>query len=126
MLLWGGDNWSGNKEHIKKIEVFQNKAALIILGITTLEVKGHKMANDEIRLRLGIMLKVEETWSIRYILLIGHIARMNESSCLRKIVTETCEGRRSRSRSLRNTRNLLAEGLRLLIDDVDPRGNLND
>ena len=43
-----------------------------------------------------------------------------------KLLKLTCEGRINRGRVFRTTKDSFVEGLMLLIDDVDPRGNLNE
>ena len=51
---------------------------------------------------------------------------MDKNSCPRKLLSATCEGRRSIGVPLRTIRDSFVEVLRLLIDDVDHRGNSND
>ena len=51
---------------------------------------------------------------------------MDKKLCPRKILSVTCEGRRNRCRTFRTTRDSFVEGLRLVIDDIYHRGNLND
>ena len=62
LLLRGGDDWNSNKEDVKKIEAFQNKAVRRILRMTMSQVKEDRIHNDEIRSKLNKMPKAEEIW----------------------------------------------------------------
>ena len=70
--------------------------------------------------------RVEEVWRIRQLLLFNPVTIMEHSSHPRNLLTVMREGRINRDRSLGKTRDLLVKGVRMLIDDADPRGNLND
>ena len=91
-----------------------------------LQVKEGRMTNNEIRSRLNNIPKVEEIQRNRKILLLGRIARIDKNSYHRKLLSETCERRRNVGRPFRTTKDSFADGIRLLIDDIDRGGTLND
>ena len=76
ILLWGGDDWSRNKDNVRRIEKFQNKAIYRTLGTTMAQLKEEETTNDEIRRRLGNALKVADAWRNTQLLLAGRIVRM--------------------------------------------------
>ena len=48
LLLWGGENWSGNQEDIANFEAFQNKAIRTTLCMSIMQVKDEEIMNAEV------------------------------------------------------------------------------
>ena len=126
ILLWGGDDWSRNKDDVRRIEKFQNKAIYRTLGTTMAQVKEEETTNDEIRRRLGNALKVADAWRNRQLLLADRIARMKLSKYPRQLLTATCVGKRNRVMPFRTIRGSFVDVLKLLVKDTDESGDLKD
>ena len=60
-----------------------------IVRMAIFQVKEGETTSDKIMLRLGNKPKVEEFWRNRQLLLLGHISRMDQSSCPRKLMIAT-------------------------------------
>ena len=73
-----------------------------------LKVMEDKTNNDEIRHRLNNNQKIEDIWNNRQLLFLGRVARIDKNSCPRKLLSTTCERRRSMCRRLRTAIGLLA------------------
>ena len=58
LLSWGGDNWGGSKDDIKRLETPQNKAIRQILGMSMSQVKEEEATKDKTRMKFGSMPKV--------------------------------------------------------------------
>ena len=91
-----------------------------------LQVKEDRTTNDEIRSGFNAMAKPEEIWRNRQLLFLGSIARMDKKSCPRTLLSAMCEGRRNMGTLFRTARDSFVDSLRLIIEDVDHRGNLSD
>ena len=48
LLLWGCENWTGNKSDIDKLERFQTKSIRRIMNIKLQEVIDQKITNNEV------------------------------------------------------------------------------
>ena len=72
------------------------------------------------------MQKVEDAQRNRQLMLIGKYFRMKCAKYPRIFLTASCTGKRNRGRPFRAIMDSFADSLKLLIKDVDPRGDLKD
>ena len=80
LMLWGSENWSGNKADIAKMNTFHHKSTRRILGITMGRVKEEEITNEDVRGRFGNIEPMRDTWRKRQLLFIGRIVRLKEGT----------------------------------------------
>ena len=125
LMLWGSENWSGNKADIKLLDTFHHKSIRRILGITMGRVKDEEITNSEIRRRFGGIEALSVTWRKRQLLFIGRIVRLDRNSYPPLLLTATVDGNRSRGRPFRTVKDAFVDNLTSVFPRLDRRGKVS-
>ena len=81
LMLWGSENWGGNKADIAMMNAFYHKSIHRILVIIMGRAKEEEITNDDIIRRFGGIELMRDTWRKRQLLFIGCIVRLKEGMC---------------------------------------------
>ena len=125
LMLWGGENWSGNKADIKLLDTFHHKSIRRILGISMGRVRDEEITNSEIRRRFGSIESLSVTWRKRQLLFIGRIVRLDRKLYPPLLLTATVDGKRSRGRPFHTVKDAFVDSLTLVFPSLDRRGKVS-
>ena len=111
LMLWGSENWSGNKADVAMAEVFHHKSIRRTLGISMMQVKEQEIKNEEVRRRFGNIECMTNIWRRRQLLFIGRIVRLGYKKYPLILLTSTVDGKRGRGRPSRTIRDEFVDNL---------------
>ena len=124
LLLWGGDNWSGNAAGISECEAFYHQEMRRILIISMARVKDDMIRNNTIIKYFLNEPSIEDARRIRQLLFSGRASRMKNNAHPKILFSETVNGIRSRGRQYRAFRDSMVENINLIVPNVEKDGRI--
>ena len=94
IVLWGSENWSGNKNDIVMIEAFHHKAMRRIFKVLVSRVKEDKIKNATIKEWFRNIEPMVRMWRRIKLLFLGKIFILEPSKFLLHMLTATTRGER--------------------------------
>ena len=93
-VLYGAETWGVRAEERRRLNVFEMKCLRSMAGVTLRD----RINNDVVRLRTGMVKRLEERVDARVLRWFGHMERMDEGRLVKKVWKAEVSGRRPRGR----------------------------
>jgi hypothetical protein len=93
-VLYGAEAWGVRAEERRRLNVFEMKCLRSMAGVTLRD----RITNDVVRIRTGMVKKLENRVDSRVLRWFGHMERMDEGRLVKRVMNAEASGRRPRGR----------------------------